>query len=129
MLWFTQDQQNISFSINSGYLPVTKSANTKEAIAPYTSGTDASMTKILDAAVETVQSNTLYTTKAFQNGSAARSILENSLSDQAIQDRALVKESLAQGMTLEEAVAEFVTDQHFEAWYQAVLEQFSQLEI
>ena len=108
---------------------MTKSANTKEAIAPYTSGTDASMTKILDVAVETVQSNTLYTTKAFQNGSAARSILENSLSDQAIQDRALVKESLAQGMTLEEAVAEFVTDQHFEAWYQAVLEQFSQLEI
>lgn len=129
LLWFTQDQQNISFSINSGYLPVTKSANTKEAIAPYTSGTDASMTKILDVAVETVQSNTLYTAKAFQNGSAARSILENSLSDQAIQDRALVKESLAQGMTLEEAVAEFVTDQHFEAWYQAVLEQFSQLEI
>ncbi len=129
LLWFTRDQQNISFSINSGYLPVTKSANTKEAIAPYTSGTDASMTKILDVAVETVQSNTLYTTKAFQNGSAARSILENSLSDQAIQDRALVKESLAQGMTLEEAVAEFVTDQHFEAWYQAVLEQFSQLEI
>ena len=51
-------------------------------------------TEDLDAALETVQDNTLYTTKAFQNGVAARSILDTCLSDQAAADRALVKQGL-----------------------------------
>ena len=129
LLWFTQDQQNISFSINSGYLPVTKSANTKEAIAPYTSEIDPAVSIILDAAVETVQGNTLYTTKAFKNGVAARNILETCMSDQAAADRASVKQALEKGKTLEEAVAEFVSDEHFESWYQSVLKQLNELEV
>ena len=78
---------------------------------------------------EWLQENTLYTTKAFQNGVAARSILETCLSDQAAADRALVKQGLEAGKSLEEATAEFTTDQYFEQWYQQVLTQLNQLEI
>lgn len=127
LLWMTQDERNISFSVGSGYLPVTKTANTMEAISLHAGQVDPAISQILEAAVETVQSNTLYTTKAFQNGGSARTILESCLSDQAAADRALVKQALAQGKSLEEAVAPFVSDQHFEQWYQSVLEQLTQL--
>ena len=129
LLWFTQDERNIGFSIDSGYLPVTKTANTKEAITAHAGEIDQTMSMILDAAINTVQSNTLYTTKAFKNGVEARSILESCLSDQAAADRALVVQALADGQTLEEATAQFISDAHFEQWYQAVLAQLNALEI
>ena len=129
LLWFTQDQQNTHFSVGSGYLPVTKTANTKQAIELHGGQISPAMDAILDSALETVQNNTLYTSKAFKNGTPARNILESCLSDQAASDRALVEQALAGGKTLEEAVAEFVTDQHFEDWYQAVLAELNQLEI
>ena len=129
LLWFTQDQQNIRFSIGSGYLPVTKTANTKQAITENAGEIDPAVSIILDAAVETVQGNTLYTAKAFKNGVAARSILETCMSDRAAADRASVKQALEKGKTLEEAVAEFVSDEHFESWYQSVLKQLNELEV
>ena len=89
---------------------------------------DPAIGLILDAAIETVQNNTLYTSKAFQSGVSARAILENCLSDQAIADRALVVQALEEGKTLEEATAEFVSQEHFEQWYQSVLAQLKQLE-
>ena len=128
LLWFTQDERNIRFSIDSGYMPVTKTANTKDAVALHAGEVDASISQVLDVAIETVQNNTLYTTKAFQNGVAARSILEYAMSDQATADRALVKQALEEGQTLEEAVAPYVSDEHFEQWYQGVVDRLNQLQ-
>lgn len=123
LLWFTQDERNIRFSVNSAYMPVTKTANEMETIHKYSGTVDSSMEKILRAAVETVQNNTLYTTKAFENGVSARSILENALSDQAVADRTIVREKLQSGCSLEEATQEFLTDEYFEAWYQRVWQE------
>lgn len=129
LTWFTEDSRNIHFSIDSGYLPVTKSANNMEAIRQQSGEINESMEAILTAAVDTVQNNTLYTTRAFKNGVSARSILEYRLSDQAAADRALVKDALASGVPYEAALAEYVSDAHFEEWYQQVLAELNALEI
>lgn len=76
------------------------------------------MLSIISAAINTVNQNTLYTTKAFENGTSARSILEYSMSDKAAEDRAAVVERLQAGMSLEEAAGEFVSDESFESWYE-----------
>ena len=57
--WFTQPEHNISFSVDSGYLPVTTAANDMEAIK--TSGLELSpkMERILSNAVQSVKNNTL----------------------------------------------------------------------
>ena len=60
---------------------------------------------------------TLYTNKSFQNGSAARKVLEYNLADKAAGDREAVVEAISQGKNLEEASAPFVTDKAFEEWY------------
>ena len=125
--WFTQDERNITFSINSGYMPVTKSANSMDAIRAAQGSITPIMEQILTAAVGTVNQDKLYTPRAFQGGTEARSILEYSMSDLAAADRASVVEGLAQGQSLEEAAAQFVSDEHFNAWYEdtlAKLEKF-----
>ena len=108
--WFTQPENNIAFAVGSGYLPVTHAANYMDAI--HSSGltlTD-NMKNVLMEAVDAVNTNELYTTKAFEG-----SKLNYSMSDLATADRATVEERLAAGESAEEAEAEFLTDEYFEA--------------
>ncbi len=126
--WFTADERNIQFSVNSGYLPVTKTANNKEAILNSGAQISEAMQKTLSVGVDTVNTNQMYTTRAFENGTAARNVLEYSMSDLAAEDRATVISRLEQGQSLEEATAEFVSEEHFEAWYEDILQKLQAFE-
>ena len=119
--WFTADDQNILFSVQSGYLPVTKTANDKTAILNSGAEISQNMEKVLPVAVDMVNNNQTYTTKAFEGGTQARNVLEYAMSDLAAQDRAVVAERLSAGQSLEEAAAEFCTDAYFDAWYEETL--------
>lgn len=119
--WFTADEQNILFSVQSGYLPVTRTANNKDAILGSGAQISQKMERTLPVAVDTVNRNRTYTTKAFEEGTKARNVLEYAMSDLAAQDRLVVAERLAAGQSLEEAAAEFCTDAYFDAWYEETL--------
>lgn len=124
--WFTQTDNNIDFSLSSGYLPVTREGNQKENLDLSDSKEDKTAA-IVSAAVDQVNNNTLYTTKAFENGTQARNILEYSLSDKAAADRKKVVKSLKNGSTLEKAAAEFDNDKNFEKWYNETKKQLEAL--
>ena len=119
--WFTEVEHNLQFGCVSGYLPVTKEAGSREKldqviekheleVAPKTYDC---LTTIFDE----LEGMTLYTNKSFQNGSAARKVLEYNLADKAAGDREAIVEAISQGKNLEEASAPFVTDKAFEEWY------------
>lgn len=129
--WFTQAENNVAFGCGAGYLPVLKSANS---------------TQLLDKAIEEQQIEVgdkvyhcltyffdemndvkLYTNKSFKNGSAARRILEYNLSDKAKQDRAAVEEALAGGANLEDACADYISQQAFQEWYQSFSTELSKV--
>lgn len=126
--WFTQPENNIAFAVGSGYLPVTYAANEMDAIHSSGLALTGSMENVLMEAVDAVNTNELYTTKAFEGGTDARSKLNYSMSDLATADRATVEERLAAGESAEEAEAEFLTDAYFEAWYQSLCDALSQYE-
>ena len=126
--WFTEPQNNIEFSVESGYLPVTIAANEMDAIRASGLELTDNMEQILSGAVKTVRENELYTPTVFAGGTAARRILEYSMGDQAIADRDTVLKRIAAGQSAEAATAEFLTDDYFEAWYQATLAQLQQYE-
>lgn len=125
--WFTRDEQNIRFSLASGYLPVTKAANEMEMIQKYRSGESDTMMSVISVAVETVRNHTLYTTKAFACGTEARNILEYAMSDQASSDREVVLSEIQTGKTLDEAAAWFLSDEHFDTWYEATKNELEAL--
>ena len=126
--WFTQPENNIAFAVGSGYLPVTHAANDMDAIHSSGLALTDNMKNVLMEAVDAVNTNELYTTKAFEGGTDARSKLNYSMSDLATADRATVEERLAAGESAEEAEAEFLTDEYFEAWYQSLCDALSQYE-
>ena len=119
--WFTQAENNIEFGCSSGYLPVKRAANDKEELDKIIGERALEVPEktydTLLEAFDTVKNSTMYTNKAFQGGTAARKVLEYSLSDKAAADRAVVEEKLAAGSDLEEAAAAFVSDEAFEEWF------------
>ena len=61
-------------------------------------------------------------------GSSARKVLEYGLSDLAAADRETVEQRIAEGQSAADAEAEFLTDDHFETWYQDICSQLNQYE-
>ena len=120
--WFTDTEQNIYFSQASGYLPVKKEANDIEVIKKENEE-NQSVTESLEVSINTVNNNTLYTVPVFENASGMRNILEYSMSDKAAKDRSLVEEKMAEGISRQDAVAEFDTNENFHEWYISVKKQ------
>ena len=54
------------------------------------------------------------------SGSSARKVLEYGLRDLAATDRGTVEQRIAEGQSAADAEAEFLTNDHFEAWYQDI---------
>lgn len=119
--WFTQEDRNIAFSIESGYLPVKKAANDSARLEQALdkleqTAVTANLKISMSVAVDTVNKNQMYTNKAFENGTSARAVLENSLSDKSKADRAQVLSLIEAGSSHDEAVAVYNTDENFQLW-------------
>ena len=126
--WITEPENNISFSVGSGYMPVTHAACDMDAIGQSGLPLSGSMKEILSTAIDTVNSCELYTMPAFTGAKDARSILESCMSDRASADRRTVEERLAAGQSAADAEAEFLTDGCFENWYNETLEKLRSCE-
>lgn len=126
--WFTEPENNTGFSIGSGYMPVTKEAT--DMVETRKSGTELSesMDAVLTEAVETINNNELYTTPSFRGAQDSRSVLEYAMSDLADSDRQTVEERISEGQSMEEATAEFVSDDYFDSWYEETLEKLQAYE-
>ena len=116
--WFTQPENNIAFSVSSGYLPVTHAAASLDTIRSSGLELSDSITTVLGLSLNAVENDHLYTTHAFPKGSTARNQLQSAMEDAAEADRATVEERIAAGQTPEEAEAEFLTDDYFDQWYE-----------
>ncbi|MDE6745321.1 MAG: extracellular solute-binding protein [Oscillospiraceae bacterium] len=119
--WFTEPENNIAFSAESGYLPVKKEANdynyykeTAEKLGIEVVGTNDT---VIREAFSRISETELYTSKAFDGCQEARSILEKSLADKAAKDRAAVVDHMKLDMSLGEAVALYNTDENFAEWF------------
>ncbi len=121
--WITQPEQDIAFSIDSGYLPVTKEANQMDIILENKPEVSETMKRILTVGLETVNESRLFTPHAFEKGWEVREILTYSMEDLAKADRLKVEARLNQGMSLERAVAEFTTERYFDQWYEDILQE------
>ena len=120
--WFTEPENNIAFSAESGYLPVKKEANdydyykeTAEKLGIEVVGTND---MVIRDAFDRISQSELYTSKAFDGCQEARKVLEYSLADKAAADRASVEERMELDMPLEEAVSLYNTDENFSEWFE-----------
>ncbi len=117
--WFTAKERNIAFSSASGYLPVTKVANDPKYIEQELSSLPTMSEKLSSAiivGVKTVAESKLYTSLTFDAGDKAREVVESSMFNLAKEDAADVKNKIASGITRQEALEKYLSDEYFEKW-------------
>lgn len=113
--WFTQMEQNLRFSVSSGYMPVGVEAIKPENIDRYLleHPTTDIVRDTLSVSLDENNRYVMYTSPAFAGGTQAREILERTMPELAASDRAAVEAGAP--------IDDFLTDEHFEEWYQDTL--------
>lgn len=129
--WFTESEKNVSFAVESSYLPVTKESCHADYICNIVEKENIKVSdKVLDTltiSIEKMNQSTTYTLPSFVNSYDAREVLDTILKDKAKNDRAAVLELTAQGMTEEDAVAQYDTEDSYQAWYQDTVDQINRI--
>lgn len=123
--WFTGLEQNMKFAVGSGYLPVKKAAGSPEVLKPFLTeaGENSAVSRNLVIGLDTANKYRLYTSKPFEGGDRARGVLQTTMALKAKEDHEKVRELMEQGISRERAVAEFVTEENFNSWYEDTKEQ------
>lgn len=118
--WFTSVENNMEFSIGSGYLPVKKVSGSETTVKPFLkkAGEDSPVSQNLLIGLDTANKYLLYASRPFKGGDRAREVLQTSMSGKAEKDYEKVKELIGQGTARESALADFLTDDNFNNWYE-----------
>ena len=128
--WFTARENNLRFVCESAYLPVRKDANSVEALDAVIAENNLTVSdKAYDCLVRVLErydTDDFYATKCFENGYAARKVLDYNLSDKAKADREAIEAQMAEGVSREEAVAPYVTEEAFKQWYAAFVQALNE---
>ena len=129
--WLTDTNQNVKFSVSSGYLPVKISANNHDVLnnAVETSDTQISplLVQTLNVGIDMTKNFEMYTNPPFENTNEARNIIGGLIGTLAKADYATVKENMLQGMTKDEALKEFLSDEYFDNYYNTLSEEIDGL--
>lgn len=124
--WFTEDEQNIQFSLYSGYLPVRKSANDPDVIfaGENAAAVSETMEKTLTTAIEEMKDANLYTSLPYEQSAQVRAYIEETMETTAIEAQEAAQARIAAGEDRETVLAEYTGDEAFAAWYGAFQEGF-----
>ena len=128
--WFTQEENNMRFVCDSGYMPVLKEANSVEALDEVIAKDDLNISSKTYDCLKTIMQDAdtaqYYTSKNFDNGYQTRKVLDYNLSDRAVADRAAVEEAIAAGADREEILEKYISEESFDNWYQGFCEALAQ---
>lgn len=115
--WFTDEQRNIEFSVNSGYLPVKKAANDIDKILSYNGDISGNMRDTFATAINEIGSYKLYTAPPYEASADVRQYIEDMIKERSDSDYIEGWDRIAAGEPRDEVLAEYTDDGAFEKWY------------
>lgn len=127
MKWFTDVRQNVSFALDSGYFPVKKEGSDLTALEGREE-TDAVTRMGLETGLKMMDSYQYCTTPVYEKAQEARTEIGMALQNRAAQDREAITELIAAGVSYQEAVAAYNTDENFQQWYEELCQTAEELE-
>jgi len=118
--WFTQEERNIQFSVKSGYLPVKKSANDFDKISSDENASEVgdTMMNTFKVAIDEIKDYSLYISPPYDQSTQVRDFIGNTMEKSAHEDYEAVKERISKGESRESVLAEYTSDEAFDAWYE-----------
>jgi len=115
--WFTEEDRNIEFSVNSGYLPVKKSANDIEKIISAKTDIGETIKAALSISIDEINSCSLYTSPPFESSADVREYVADYLTDTSDTAYEEARERIADGTDRDIVLVQYTNDAAFEKWY------------
>ncbi|MEF9920110.1 MAG: extracellular solute-binding protein [Erysipelotrichaceae bacterium] len=119
--WFTQAKRNLEFSIDSGYVPVSKETTNEKNYQSMVKKLDGEYNRnIVVGNTQTIKQfaqNKAFVNDAFDHSFELRKILETSMPNKAKEDRAIVVSRLDKGESLDEILVDYRKEDHFNKWF------------
>lgn len=114
--WFTNIEINLDFATMSSYMPVINNALTDEFI----NKTEGVSKQTFNVCKNIISTHIMYTNVPSKNGSSIRSILDKTLNELIFENKAYLANSLTKGGTSDYILNDFLSDEHFEQWYESL---------
>ncbi len=123
--WLADEENNLDYSIQTSYLPIRKDAFNIRSIenALDENRVDSTTAKIFISLVDKFQNSVLYNPVPTPHYESVHSVLDKNFTMNLVQNRAAFLELLDSGVAYEEALAEFVSEEHFNRWYELIQEE------
>ncbi|WKY47616.1 extracellular solute-binding protein [Eubacteriaceae bacterium ES3] len=124
--WFTDPEQNIDFAMNTGYLPVEKTAYEDDGVearlSEMSSGeeSDQNVAAVYEIAMEQVGQEKTYASAPFDGSYTVRTYLEDSLKEMSETGKETVQGLRSQGLDDEAVLKNLDVNTRFEEWYAMV---------
>lgn len=121
--WFTAPENNLEFAVSTGYMPVQDNALDYDSVMEYMeNSSDNEITKIVSSSVDTTYNKQLpeyefYSNKPFDGSYDTRNVIKDVFVTTITSAKSTVDEAVANGVPKQEIVAELVSDESFEKWY------------
>lgn len=128
--WFTDPKQNIDFAVSTAYFPVKNEALNKDTILSAVEKNNTNTPEILTSSIKTTiqmfDEYTMYGHKPFEGSFDMRQMLNTNLLENVQKDLDSLSNSQLTNEERANQLATFLSDEHFEKWYAAFLNEAKQ---
>lgn len=126
--WITAKEQNLRFTVATGYIPVKKEALNELPQALKEKETEQNKTAIVksvETAVKSMNKRAFYSKIPFENSHAVYSTFSNSIFEKIQRDLEYMEIRIEAGEQREDVTEELVGEENFDKWYTALDEKIS----
>lgn len=118
--WFTESEQNLRFSVSSGYMPVSLEAVKPDVISAYLEehASNAVIRDTIMTSLSQMEKYIMYAPAGFAGGAQAMDVLSRTMPSLAAKDRSAIEGGALPG--------EYLSDGHFNEWYADTLSELRQ---
>lgn len=128
--WFTDEKQNITFAVSTGYLPVKNEALKKDVLINALDKQQIDIPSIKSSLITTskmLENYELYSNKPFDKSHEMRNLLEINLYDKVQNDLELLDSLGLDEIEKSKKIEDFISEEHFKIWYKELTEQANKI--
>ena len=126
--WFTEPEQNLEFTVSTGYFPVMEDSLKKDALIKQIEQSKVvgqAIPKMIESTDYMFSNYTLYSNKPFEGSYELRILLEENLYSKVTRDLEELNSRIEKGESRELILESLVSESKFDEWYNAIVNQAS----
>jgi multiple sugar transport system substrate-binding protein len=127
--WFTEKEQNIEFSLATGYFPVKTESLDEEVLLTELEGKNINpaVEESIKTSIRMFNDYNLYANKPFAESYEMRFLLSSHLFDRIERDKEILNSRINQGENRTAVISELSSTKNFEDWYQQLKEEAAKI--